>query len=64
MKDPVKSGADSAAGSRESYMKDPEKSHADIAAGSHKFTRKTWKRVAKMKIAWLYPTKVRKQLHS
>ena len=32
-----------------------------------KFKRKTWRRVAKMKLAWLYwydPTKVRKQLQS
>ena len=29
-----------------------------------KFTRKTWRRVTKIKLAWLYPTKVRKQLQS
>ena len=64
MKDPEKSRPQS----RESYMKDPEKRRADTAAQSHeiykKFTRKTWRRVAKMKLAWLYPTKVRKQLQS
>ena len=59
MKDPEKSCTDSAARSRESYTKDPEKSRAAV-----KFTRKTWRRVAKMKLAWLYPTKVRKQLQS
>ena len=26
------------------------------------YARKTWRRVAEMKLAWLYPTKVRKQL--
>ena len=64
MKDPKKSCADSAAQSHESYMKDPEKSHADTAAQSHRIMRKTWKRVAKMKLAWLYLTKIRKQLQS
>ena len=29
-----------------------------------KFMRKTWRRVTKMKLAWLYPTTVRKQLQS
>ena len=33
-------------------MKDPGKSRADIAARS----RKIYERVAKMKLAWLYPT--------
>ena len=64
MKDPEKSRADSAAQSRKSYMKDPEKSRADIAAGSHEIYEKTWRRVAKMKLAWLYSTTVRKQLQS
>ena len=61
-----KSRADSAARIRESYMKDPEKSHADIILQHEAaiFTRKTWRRVAKIKLAWLYPTKVRKQLQS
>ena len=27
-----------------------------------KYTRETWRRAAEMKLAWLYPTKVRKQL--
>ena len=61
MKDPEKGRADSAARSRKSYMKDPEKTLQHKAA---KLTRKTWRRVAIMKLAWLYPTKVRKQLQS
>ena len=40
MKDPVKSGVDSAARSRKSYMKDPEKSHPDVAAGSREIYEK------------------------
>ena len=55
MKDPEKSRAQN----RESYMKDLKKSRADSAA--RKLTRKTWRRVTDMKLAWLYPTKVRKQ---
>ena len=59
LKDPEKSRA----WNRESYMKDPEKSRADNASMKpRKLTRKTWRRVSKMKLAWLYPTKVRKQL--
>ena len=67
MKDPEKT----CGLSRESYMKDLEKSRADSAAQNRKsymkhegtkFMRKTWRRVTKMKLAWLYPTKVRKQL--
>ena len=54
MKDPEKSSADSAAWSCKSYMKDPEKSHADIVAWSCKIYEKTWRRVTKMKLAWLY----------
>ena len=59
MKDPEKGRADSAVQSHECYMKGLEKTLQHEAA---KFTRKTWRRVAKMKLAWLYPTKVRKQL--
>ena len=55
MKDPEKSRARS----HEGYMKDPEKSRADIAAGSRKIYEKDLRRVAKMKLAWLYPTKVK-----
>ena len=60
MKDPEKSRTRS----HESYMKDPEKSCTDSAARSQKVTRKTWRRVTEMKLAWLYPihAKVRKQL--
>ena len=29
-----------------------------------KVTRNPWRRVAEMKLAWLYPTEVRKQLQS
>ena len=29
-----------------------------------KFMRKTWRRVTKIKLTWIYPTKVRKQLQS
>ena len=54
--------------SRESYMKDPEKSRADTAARSREIYKKdlekSGRRVAKIKLAWLYPTKVRKQLQS
>ena len=72
-----KSRADSAAGSHDSYMKDPEKSCArscesymkdpervtlTVQREAAKVTRKTWRRVTGMKLAWLYPTKVRKQL--
>ena len=54
MKDTEKSRADSAARSRESYMKDLEKSRLTLQQEAAKFTRKTWRRVAKMKLAWLY----------
>ena len=60
VKDPEKSRAQS----RESYMKDLEKSHADSAARSQESYEKTLRRVAEMKLAWLYPAKVRKQLQS
>ena len=53
MKDPEKSWADSAARSHENYMKDPEKINADIVVLSHEIYEKTWRRVAKMKLAWL-----------
>ena len=52
MKDPVKSRARS----RESYTKDPEKIMLTLQYETTKFTRNTWRRVAKMKLAWLYPT--------
>ena len=64
-KDLKKSCDDSAAQNGESYLKDPEKSHAqnhesymkdpgaDNAAQAAKVTRKTWRRVAEMKLAWL-----------
>ena len=58
MKDPEKSRAQS----RESYMKDPEKSRAAVQHEAAKVTIKAWRRVTEMKLAWLYPTKVRKQL--
>ena len=76
-KDLEKSCDDSAARSRESYLKDPEKSRTQnresymkdlerfmltVQHKATKITRKTWRRVAEMKLAWLYPTKVRKQL--
>ena len=64
MKDPEKGHADSAARSRKSYMKDPKRVVLTLQHEAAKFTRKTWRRVAKMKLAWLYPTKVRKQLQS
>ena len=60
-KDPEKSRARS----RERYMKDLEKSCADRVTVQHeaaKVNKKTWTRVPEMKLAWLYPTKVRKQL--
>ena len=60
MKDLDKSHARSC----KSYMKYPEKSHADSAARSHEIYEKDLRRVTKMKLTWLYPTKVRKQLQS
>ena len=60
-----KSRADSAAQSRESYMKDSEKIRADIAARSREIYEKDLEKGRyKMKLAWLYPTKVTKQLQS
>ena len=74
-----KSRADSAERSRDNYMKDPEKVVHEAAKviwrirkrvvltvqhEATKVTRNTWRRVAKMKLTWLYPTKVRKQLQS
>ena len=76
-KDMEKSHDDSAARSRESYLKDPEKYCArnhesymkdpekvmlTVQHEAAKVTRKTWRRVTEMKLAWLYPTKVRIQL--
>ena len=70
-----KSRDDSAAWNRESYLKDPEKSCArnrkviwkiwkrvvlTVQHKSAKVTRKTWRRVTEMKLALLYPTKVKK----
>ena len=56
MKDMEKSCAQN----RESYIKDPEKSCAESAAQSHKYYKKDLKkRVTEMKLARLYPTKVR-----
>ena len=43
-------------------MKDLGKSSADRAAQSHESYEKDLRRVAEMKLAWLYPSKVRKQL--
>ena len=60
MKDPEKS----CARNRESYMKDPERVVLTVQHEAMKVTRNTWRRVAEMKLAWLYPTKVRKQLQS
>ena len=71
-----KSHADSAAQSHDSYLKDPEKNCAQghesymkdpevVLTVQHeavKVTTKTWRRVTEMNLAWLYPTKVRKQL--
>ena len=48
IKDPEKGRADSAAQSHESYMKDLEKSRATPQHEAAKFTRKTWRRVAKI----------------
>ena len=53
MKDLEKSRADSAAQSRESYMKDPERVVLTLQHKTTKFTRKTLRRVAKMKLDWL-----------
>ena len=64
MKDPEKSCADCAVQSRKSYMKVQKRVVLTLQHKATKFTRKTWRRVAKMKLAWLYPTKVRKQLQS
>ena len=60
LKDPEKSRARN----RESYLKDLEKSHVDSAARSCESYKKDLRRVAEMKLTWLYPTKVRKQLQS
>ena len=46
------------------YMNDPEESCWQCSTKPQKLTRKTWRRVAETKLAWLYPTKVRKQLQS
>ena len=64
MKDLEKSHADSAAWSRKSYMRDPERVILTLQHEAAKFTRKNWRRVTKMKLAWLYPTKVKKRLQS
>ena len=64
MKDPEKSRADSAARSRKSYTKDLEKSCADIAAQSREIYKKDLEKSHWMKLVWLYPIKVRKQLQS
>ena len=45
-------------------MKDLEKSHADSAAQSSESYKKDLEKVTEMKLAWLYSTKVRKQLQS
>ena len=69
-----KSHDDSVAWSRESYLKDPKESHAqnhasymkdlekscaDSAARSPESYKKDLENVTEMKLAWLYPTKVR-----
>ena len=51
--------ADSAARSRESYMKNLKRVVLTLQHDAAKFTRKTLRRVVKMKLAWLYPTKVK-----
>ena len=45
-------------------MKDLEKSCVDSAARSPESYKKDFEKITEMKLAWLYPTKVRKQLQS